>query len=290
MARAKSSGVGLYLLLTLSLSSVFYALLIGTGHLASAGGSYTFGLMWCPGLAAVLTCVLRGEPLARLGWRWGEWRWQWMSYLVPLAYAAVAYLIIWTTGLGGFGDAGFMEGLGKRLGWPEAALSPWFNAGAYFVILASVGMLQSVSSGLGEEIGWRGFLAPALAGRMGFTRGALLTGAIWGAWHLPILLFADYNAGTPWWFAITCFFVLTMSGSVIMTWLRLRSGSLWTAALVHGSHNLFIQGFFTPMTAPRGAVTPWAIDEFGFVLPLVMAVFAVYFWRRRGEVEPVVSA
>ena len=39
------------------------------------------------------------------------------------------------------------------------------------------------------------------------------------------------------------------------------------------------------VTTPRGAITPWAIDEFGFVLPLVMSVFALYFWSRRGELE-----
>jgi membrane protease YdiL (CAAX protease family) len=78
-----------------------------------------------------------------------------------------------------------------------------------------------------------------------------------------------------------CFIVLVLASSVMMTWLRLRSGSLWTAAVMHASHNLFIQAFFTPITAPRGAITPYAIDEFGFMVPLVMGAFAVAFWMRR---------
>lgn len=283
MRRSASSGIGLFLLLTLLLSSVFYALIIGSGHLGTARGMYTTGLMWCPGVAALLTCRLRGESSARLGWSWGASRWLRLSYLVPLAYATVAYAIVWGLGLGGFGNPKFVGSLGELLGWPGAPT--WLLVPGVFVLMATVGMVRSVSSGLGEEIGWRGFLAPALVERLGFTRGALLTGAIWGVWHLPILLFADYNAGTPWWFAMSCFFVLVLSGSVIMTWLRLRSGSLWTAALVHGSHNLFIQTFFTPMTAPRGAITPWAIDEFGFVLPVAMSGFALYFWSRRGELD-----
>ncbi|GAB3351939.1 lysostaphin resistance A-like protein [Lysobacter tyrosinilyticus] len=283
MSRTASSGIGLFLLLTLLLSCVFYALIIGTGHLGAARGMYVTGLMWCPGIAAMLTCRLRGESLARLGWSWGAWRWQVTSYLVPLAYASIAYAVVWGVGLGGFGNSQFVDSLGEMLGWPRAPA--WLAVTATFLLLATVGMVRSVGSGLGEEIGWRGFLAPALVERMGFTRGALVTGVIWGVWHLPILLFADYNAGTPWWFAMSCFFALVLSGSVIMTWLRLRSGSLWAAALVHGSHNLFIQAFFTPMTAPRGAITPWAIDEFGFVLPLVMSGFALYFWSRRAEIE-----
>jgi len=284
MQQSTSSGIGLFLLLTLLLSSVFYALIIGSGHLGAARGMYTAALMWCPGVAALLACRLRGESLARLGWGWGQSRWQVMSYLVPLAYAAVAYAIVWSTGLGGFGNPQFVDGLGEMLGWPAAPAG--LALAGTFLLLATTGVVRGVSVALGEEIGWRGFLAPALVQRLGFTRGALLTGAIWGLWHMPILLFADYNAGTPWWFAMSCFFVLVMAGSVIMTWLRLRSASVWSAALVHGSHNLFIQAFFTPLTAPRGAITPWAIDEFGFVLPLVMCGFALYFWSRRRELPP----
>ncbi len=283
MARATgASGIGLFLLLTLLFSSVFYALVIATGHLGGGMGMYVTGLMWCPGLAAVLTCRLRGEGLSRLGWHWGAWRWSWTAYLVPLGYAAVAYVLIWTTGLGGFGNAEFLARTGKALGWENAPA--WLTTSGYLLLLGTVGMVRSLTTALGEEIGWRGFLAPALVTRLGFTRGALVTGLIWAAWHMPVLLFADYNAGTPWWFGMPCFVVLVLASSVMTTWLRLRSGSLWPAAIMHASHNLFIQAFFTPITAPHGAITPYAIDEFGFVVPLVMVVAAVLFWRRRGAV------
>ena len=283
MVRNTSSGIGLFLSLTLLLSCVFYALIIATGHVGGAKGMYVLGMMWSPGVAALLTCRLRGEGFGRLGWNWGAWRWQWLAYLVPLGYATVAYAIIWSTGLGGYGNPEFIDSLGKTLGWSGAPA--WSNTLVYFVLFGTVGMVRSMAAALGEEIGWRGFLTPAMVDRFGFTGGSLLTGAIWGTWHLPILLFADYNAGTPWWFSMPCFFVQVMSASVVMTWLRLRSGSLWTAVVVHASHNLFIQMFFTPITESRGAITPYAIDEFGFVMPLVMAVFAVLFWRRRHEVS-----
>lgn len=284
MAHAgKSSGIGLFLLLTFAFSSVFYAVVIATGHLGGAMGMYVTGLMWCPGIAALLTCRLRGEGFDRLGWRWGAWRWQWLAYLVPLGYTAVAYAIVWATGLGGYGNPEYLDKIGTALGWKGAPA--WLNTAVWFVLLGTVGMARSLTTALGEEIGWRGFLTPALVARLGFTGGALVTGAIWAAWHLPILLFADYNAGTPWWFAMPCFVVLVLASSVVMAWLRLRSGSLWTGAMVHASHNLFIQAFFTPITAPRGTITPYAIDEFGFMLPLVMVVVAVAFWLRRGAVR-----
>jgi membrane protease YdiL (CAAX protease family) len=138
-----------------------------------------------------------------------------------------------------------------------------------------------MSDALGEEIGWRGFLAPHLVGRLGFTSGAVLTGLIWTAWHLPILLFADYNSGTPWWFALPCFAVMVVSLSVILTWLRLKSNSVWPCAILHASHNLFIQSFFTPLTGPSGKLTPYLIDEFGLALPAITSVLALVLWWRR---------
>lgn len=55
---------------------------------------------------------------------------------------------------------------------------------------------------------------------------------------------------------------------------------LWTGAILHASHNLYIQGIFTPLTRNTGK-TAWYIDEFGCVLPLVAIAFAVYFWTGR---------
>jgi uncharacterized protein len=43
----------------------------------------------------------------------------------------------------------------------------------------------------------------------------------------------------------------------------LRSGSVWTGALVHASINLWNDVYFTPLTAPRGAITNYTINESG---------------------------
>jgi hypothetical protein len=65
--------------------------------------------------------------------------------------------------------------------------------------------------------------------------------------------------------------------------MRLKSGSLWTGALLHASHNLYVQGIFTPLTRNTGK-TAWFIDEFGAILLLVVLGFGIYFWSRRNEV------
>jgi membrane protease YdiL (CAAX protease family) len=143
-------------------------------------------------------------------------------------------------------------------------------------------LVRSLSSALGEEIGWRGFLVPELSKNMSFTATAFLSGVIWSLWHYPILIFADYNAGTPTWYGLSCFTVMVIAISFVFAWMRLKSGSLWTGALLHASHNLYVQAIFTPLTRDTGQ-TAWYIDEFGAVLPIVAVAFAIYFWSRRRE-------
>jgi membrane protease YdiL (CAAX protease family) len=139
---------------------------------------------------------------------------------------------------------------------------------------------------LGEEIGWRGFLLPRLVGRFGFTVGCLLSGCIWAVWHYPELLFADYNAGTGLAYDLTCFTLMVIGLSYVIGWLRLKSNSLWPAAMLHASHNLFIQGIFDRMTAATGRAR-YITTDFGFGMALTVAATAFYFWTRRKSVEPL---
>jgi hypothetical protein len=52
-----------YLLFTLALSSVFYFLIAKSGRVGGGWGAYIGCLMWCPGVAALLSCkYLRLRP------------------------------------------------------------------------------------------------------------------------------------------------------------------------------------------------------------------------------------
>ena len=152
----------------------------------------------------------------------------------------------------------------------------------FVVITATLGLVGKTSRAVGEEIGWRGFLVPELSKVVGFTGVGLISGLMWAAYHFPVLIFADYNAGTPVWFGLSCFTLGVIAESYILAWLTLRSGSLWPAALLHGSHNLWIQSILTPLTSDTGP-TKYIIDEFGFGLVITTAIGAAIVWRRRGD-------
>jgi uncharacterized protein len=105
---------------------------------------------------------------------------------------------------------------------------------------------------------------------------------IWGLWHVPLIIVGGYSAGTPAWYGTTCFMISVTAMAVTVAWLRLRSGSFWTAALYHGVHNLAIQGIFDGSTIDTGW-TKWITTEFGIGLTIASVAMSVYFWRRRGE-------
>jgi CAAX protease family protein len=284
--RKSRSQVVMYVLFLFLFSLIFYSLMLRAHTLGGGGGLYVTGIMWCPALAAFATLRLNGRRFADLGWKWPSVHYAAMSWYVPILYAGIAYAIVWVSGLGGFPNHEFMNSLVARMG---LRTSPVVSTLIYALLTGTVGLVGSTARALGEEIGWRGFLVPELSKTMGFTSTALISGIVWASWHYPILIWADYNAGTPSWYGLTCFTVMVVAIAVVFAWVRLKSGSLWTGAILHASHNLYVQGIFTPLTADRGK-TAWFIDEFGAVLPIVAVLFAIYFWRRRGEIEARTAA
>jgi membrane protease YdiL (CAAX protease family) len=250
-----------FLGITFGLSAVWYLLIIAAGGMARAPG-YVMALMWSPAVGALVTQITFHHTWRGLGLRWPMHRWAVLGYVLPLAYATVAYGIVWLAGLGG---------LDLTRG-PHNALK--------FVVL---GTLVSLASATGEELGWRGYLVPALARTMSLTRVALVSGLIWAAWHVPLIAFADYNPGTSTWYAVLCFTIGVVALSLPLAWLRLRSASVWPAALLHASHNLYVQGFFDRVTVDTG-ITRWLTGEFGAALALTISVTAWLFWRMRAAV------
>lgn len=265
--------------LTLAFSALFeFLALRSTGNVV-----LITGVMWCPALAAIATKSLFGERLRELGWSWGSGRWQSWAYAIPLLYALPAYLAIWLSGLGGFYNVEFVASAAKEYGLAPLA-TPVALIG-YVLLAMSAGFIPKTARALGEEIGWRGLLVPELAKVTGFFGVGLISGLMWAAWHFPMILFGTYNEGTPAWYALICFTVMVVSSGFIAAWLRLRSGSVWPAAIYHGAHNTFVQLIFTPLTTNTGN-TAWYIDEFGAGLALATLIGAVIVWRRRHELQP----
>jgi len=98
----------------------------------------------------------------------------------------------------------------------------------HWLIFQLIGQVFIV--GIGEELGWRGWLLPTLAQRQSLITCVLLTIVIWGLWHLPVF-FSGYQIVVPW---------LMMLGSLafLTAWLWFKvNGNIFVLATMHASFN-----------------------------------------------------
>lgn len=273
-----------FICLVFLFSSLPYFLMIHVHHVMTGNGLVVRMIMWCPTAAAFATCVLFRIDTRTLGWNWRPLRYEALGYYLPLLYAIPVYIVTWIAVPGSLGLGAFEKGAASSFSMPASPHVATF--GLMIPMLATLGVIGSLANGLGEEIGWRGFLLPRLVGQFGFTLGCIVSGLIWAVWHYPGLLWADYNAGTNPVYALACFTCMVVAMAFVMGWLRLKSGSLWPCAMLHASHNLFIQAILDEMTAPAGRAL-YITTEFGCGLVLTIGAAAVYFWTRRGELAKV---
>jgi membrane protease YdiL (CAAX protease family) len=267
--------------------AVFLALLVVAtvvaNRVAAQAGHSTLAsllIMWSPGLAALAASALTRRPLGAIGWRPWPVRWLALGWALPLLYAFPAYALVWATGLGGVPNPTFLQRARLTLGMPSGP--DWLVIVSAFGYITVVNLLPAMVLSLGEEIGWRGYLVPELTERIGLGRAGLWSGVIWGAWHLPGILGGSYGGhGTPRAYQVACFLVMVVSTAMILAWLRMRSGSIWPAAIFHATHNGAIQAFFDRITADTGP-TPYFTGEFGAaMIPFVIAL-AWLCWRAGG--------
>lgn len=153
-----------------------------------------------------------------------QWRMYLAAWLGPLAFAGVALAAAVALGLWEF-DASVFELL--------PGLPAWASIG---ILMLAVIVLTPLY--WGEEFGWTSYLRLRLVPERPVAS-TVLTGLIWAVWHYP-LAFLGYLEFDNVVFGLAVWTVLFLSQEVILSWLRLRSGSVWTASLAHAGNNLVL--------------------------------------------------
>jgi membrane protease YdiL (CAAX protease family) len=103
-----------------------------------------------------------------------------------------------------------------------------------------IGPIINIIATLGEELGWRGYLLPKLRTFFSDRAALVITGAIWGIWHLPVIVMG-HNYGTDYigypWLGILAMIVFCVVLGVIEGYMAIKLESAIPAAMIHSAVN-----------------------------------------------------
>ena len=287
-------------------------LTVGMDDLAKAQGLANNIAISTPWLANVATRLITKEgrerlmlrPNFRRGWRF--YLAAWLLPLLALIVGGAAFYLLFPQSF----DPNLGELQKNLAGSPFGTdANPWM----VWLIQALVQMITIVPMVavlcFGEEFGWRGYLLPKLVEHFagasvedlphtsglntaGARKAALLVGVIHGVWHWPLIcMAAKYNPGLTI-LSLLIYFIFSCSLSVLLSWVTLRSGSMWPAAVVHATlpaYGMLVVSF--PLKGPAipllGPDADGLIGGIGFTILALILLFS----RRAfvGGKQPAVS-
>jgi membrane protease YdiL (CAAX protease family) len=252
MTRLERKGILSYIAVTFTITYAVEGVLIASGfritRLPAYYGQLTIAaVMWVPALATWLTIkfVTQEEP-ATLNLHFGSWKPYWYTaLLVPLCFAII-YGLTWLFGLGkpDWQLTQFLAAMRETAGTalPPTPPTAYILLGLFAATFVTAPFINALF-GLGEEIGWRGFLLPKLL-PLGKPKAYLLLGVIWGLWHLPLITIGFTYPGQPV-LGVLAFMALTTAFGIYLNELTLRHRSTILAGWVHGLFNSQKLGIWT---------------------------------------------
>lgn len=168
--------------------------------------------------------------------------------------------------------SGFEELLAEQVGATQLPMSTGTLIAVQLAALPLAAFINLLPA-LGEELGWRGWLLPKLM-PLGALPALLISGVIWAAWHAPVILLGYNYPDAPGWLGMAAMAGLCIPIGAVFGWLRLRSGSVWPAALAHGAFNAAAGSYLLFAKAGEHVDTTQAtvLGWSGWIVPLVFVV------------------
>ena len=204
-------------------------------------------VMWVPALATVVTIkLITHEGFAVANLRFGSWKPYAISGLVVPGCFVVIYGVTWALGLSrpDWKLERFVELIAPAAGAGRPSMPPtivW--APVLFLATLTISPLANGLLGLGEELGWRGYLLPKLM-VLGKPKAYSILGVIWGLWHLPLIIIGFAYPGHPL-LGVPVFIALTIALGIYLNELTLRHRSSVLAGWAHGVFNSQKLGIWT---------------------------------------------
>lgn len=141
---------------------------------------------------------------------------------------------------------------------------------------------------LGEEVGWRGVMYPYLKEKLGVTKGRIVGGAIWGAWHWPVMILAGYEYGKEYIGAPVLgpvvFCAATVMMGILLDYVYEKTNTIWLPSLMHGAINAFT--IFAYLTKPEYAdMAIFGPIHIGIISMIPLVVTAVIICAKHKDIS-----
>ena len=273
---------------------------LGEGLAHPQFGLIAMAMMCTPAIAAVIVVCFVERPERRLRalgiWPLGR-AGRFVGYLalglvVPVALVLVALPIGAWLGVypADFANlSGFAELL-RSQGAPDLGV-PLQVVVALQLVSIPIGAFVNLIPALGEELGWRGWLLPKLM-PLGPVGAIVVSGVIWGVWHAPVVLLGYNYPTAPGWLGVAMMTGMCIVLGGIFGWLRLRSDSVWPAALAHGALNAAAGSFLLFSRAGQEVDTVHAtiLGWSGWIVPALLLAVIVATGKFRLRPQPATGA
>jgi membrane protease YdiL (CAAX protease family) len=226
----------IYLGLAFGMAWLVFFVFILTGHTWSGSTPELMSLvslgMLAPTAAHIITRKITGEGFRLSGkdsmmlgidLKGKKWLFFLVAVILPVIYATLGDIIIWLSCPEAFGITDVRP----------------FVAITYPLLAVVSGVVLSFAA-LGEELGWRGYMMPKLIELIGMPKAIITGGIIWGLWHAPLTC-VGHNYGMDYpgfpYVGIILMCLMCMALGTVLTYVTIKTGSIWPAAFMHAINN-----------------------------------------------------
>ena len=262
MNEIKNKALKVFFVLVIVLSITIDILIVKTGN-----SIFYLALMWAPAIGALVANIYEQlaskekfdlkKLLSGLGFRLCNIKYILLGILLPLIYLLIPYIVYWTKYPDNFAYTG-------------VPISLIFKDCLPVMI---IGIFGSLISALGEEIGWRGYMVPALNEKYGTKKALLISSLFWCLWHFPLIIFGAYMSDLPLYYQLPMFVLCIFPVGVICGIYALKTSSVWPSAFLHAAHNNYDQSVFQIIT--RGDNMFYYVSETGVVTAICVWIIAI---------------